>query len=150
MPQSLSKVYLHITFSTKQRAKLIDKDIQTKLFEYLGGICKGLVCNPVRVGGTNDHVHILCTLSRKISQAELIEALKKNSSKWMKTQGQRYENFYWQNGYGAFSVNPTEVDVVTNYINSQEEHHRTKTFQEEFQAFLKKYQIEYDERYVWD
>ncbi|WP_299577805.1 IS200/IS605 family transposase [uncultured Sunxiuqinia sp.] len=150
MPQSLSKVYLHITFSTKQRAKLIDKDIQTKLFEYLGGICKGLACNPVRVGGTNDHVHILCTLSRKISQAELIEALKKNSSKWMKTQGQRYENFYWQNGYGAFSVNPTEVDVVTNYINFQEEHHRTKTFQEEFQAFLKKYQVEYDERYVWD
>ncbi|TDN99898.1 IS200/IS605 family transposase [Sunxiuqinia elliptica] len=150
MPQSLSKVYLHITFSTKQRKKLIDKDIQTKLFEYLGGICKGLVCNPVRVGGTIDHVHILCTLSRKISQAELIEALKKNSSKWMKTQGQRYQNFYWQNGYGAFSVNPTEVDVVTNYINSQEEHHRTKTFQEEFQAFLKKYQVEYDERYVWD
>ncbi|MHA7109413.1 IS200/IS605 family transposase [Sunxiuqinia elliptica] len=150
MPQSLSKVYLHITFSTKQRKKLIDKDIQTKLFEYLGGICKGLSCNPVRVGGTNDHVHILCTLSRKISQAELIEALKKNSSKWMKTQGKRYQNFYWQNGYGIFSVNPTEVDVVTNYINSQEEHHRAKTFQEEFQAFLKKYQVEYDERYVWD
>jgi putative transposase len=150
MPQSLSKVYVHITFSTKNRENLIDKNIQERLFEYLGGICKGLECNPARVGRHLDHIHILCTLSRKITQASLLEQVKKESSKWMKTNGDKYKNFYWQNGYGIFSVNPTEIDVVTDYINNQEEHHKKRTFQDEFKAFLKKYKIEYDERYVWD
>ena len=150
MPQSLSKVYVHITFSTKNREEMIDESIQPKLFAYLGGICKGLECNPVRVGGTTDHVHILCTLSRTISQAKLIEEIKKESSKWMKTQGECYRHFYWQHGYGIFSVNPTKIEVVVDYINNQKEHHRTKTFQEELQAFLKKYHVDYDERYVWD
>ncbi len=150
MPQSLSKVYVHITFSTKNREEMIDESIQSKLFAYLGGICKGLECNPVRVGGTTDHVHILCTLSRKISQAKLIEEIKKESSKWMKKQGERYHHFYWQHGYGIFSVNPIKIEVVVDYINNQKEHHRTKTFREELQAFLKKYHVDYDERYVWD
>lgn len=150
MPQSLSKVYTHITFSTKNREILIDADIEEALFQYLGGICKGLNCNPVKVGGYGNHIHILCTLSRTISQATLLEKLKKESSKWIKTKGEKYLNFYWQNGYGIFSVNPSEIDVVSNYIVNQKEHHQTKTFQEEFRAFLKKYKIEYDERYVWD
>lgn len=150
MPQSLSKVYTHITFSTKNRESLIDEDIEERLFEYLGGICKGLDCNPVKVGGYKNHVHILCTLSRKITQSVLLEKLKKESSKWIKMQGAKYSNFYWQNGYGIFSVNPTEIEIVKNYIKNQKEHHRTKTFKEEFLAFLKKYKIDYDERYVWD
>ena len=150
MPQSLSKVYTHITFSTKNREKLIDESIEKQLFEYIGGICKGLECNPVIVGGYKNHIHILCLLSRKITQATLLEKVKKESSKWIKTRADKYANFYWQNGYGIFSVNPSEIEVVTQYIKAQKEHHQKKTFKEEFRAFLKKYNVEYDERYVWD
>jgi putative transposase len=150
MPQSLSKVYTHITFSTKNRLDLIDTAIEKSLFEYLGGICKGLECNPVKVGGYKNHVHILCTLSRKITQASLLEKLKKESSKWIKTIDAKYKDFYWQRGYGIFSVNPTEIEIVTDYIINQKAHHQSKTFQDEFRAFLKKYKIEYDEQYLWD
>lgn len=150
MPQSLSKVYLHITFSTKNRERRIDPSIEQRLFEYLGGICKGLECYPVQIGGYQNHVHILCTLSRKISQAVLLEELKKNSSKWIKSIDHKYQNFYWQRGYGVFSVNPAEIDVVVAYISNQETHHKTKTFEEEYKAFLKKYNVDFDERYVWD
>ena len=149
MSQSLSKVYVHITFSTKDRQHLIDKNIKESLFQYLGGICKGLECNPVQVGGHTDHVHILCLLSRKIAQMDLLEELKKQSSKWIKTQGNQYSNFYWQEGYGIFSVNSTQVNVVVDYIRNQEEHHKTFSFQDELRAFLKKYKVEYDERYIW-
>jgi len=150
MGQSLSKVYVHITFSTKNRIELIDKSIEDRLFDYLGGICKGLNCNPVQVGGYRNHVHILCLLDKQVTQSKLLEEVKKQSSKWIKTIGSQYSNFYWQRGYGIFSVNPKQVDVVTNYIQNQEQHHQKKTFQDEFRAFLKKYEIEYDERYVWD
>lgn len=149
MSQSLSKVYVHITFSTKDRQNLIDENIRESLFQYIGGVCKGLECNPVQVGGYTDHVHILCLLSRKISQMDLLEEIKKHSSKWIKTQGNQYSNFYWQDGYGIFSVNPTQVNVVVEYIRNQAEHHRTASFQDELRAFLKKYNIEYDERYLW-
>ena len=150
MAQSLSKVYVHIIFSTKHRQNLIDDNIKTSLFEYLGGICRGLECNPVQVGGHQNHVHILCLLSRKITQMKLLEELKKRSSKWVKTKGAPYLNFYWQDGYGIFSVNPSEIDKVIDYIKNQEEHHQKRSFQDEFRAFLKKYKVEYDERYVWD
>jgi putative transposase len=150
MSQSLSKVYVHITFSTKNRQLLIDDTIKDSLFEYLGGICKGLECNPVKVGGHHDHIHILCLLSRKVPQMKLLEEIKKNSSKWIKTKSAAYSDFYWQDGYGIFSVNPSEVDVVVKYISNQEEHHKKQAFQEEFRAFLKKYGVEFDERYVWD
>lgn len=150
MPQSLSKVYVHITFSTKKRQSLIKDDIQTILFEYIGGICKGMECNPIIVGGCNDHIHVLCLLSRKVTQMKLLEEIKKQSSKWIKTKSSNCSDFYWQNGYGIFSVNPSEIDVVVKYIQNQEEHHKKKTFQDEFRAFLKKYNIDFDERYVWD
>ncbi len=150
MGQSLSNVYVHITFSTKNREKLIDKAIENDLFHYLGGICKGLECNPIQVGGYRDHVHILCKLSKKITQIKLLEEVKKQSSKWIKTKGSKYSKFYWQDGYGIFSVNPSELGVVIEYIKNQEAHHKTKTFQEEYRAFLKKYEVEFDERYVWD
>jgi len=150
MPQSLSKVYVHITFSTKKRYPFIDEDIEQELWAYLGGICKALECNPIRVGGCSDHVHICCLLSRKITQMKLLEEVKKESSKWIKTKGEQYENFYWQDGYGIFSVNPYELEKVTNYIDNQKEHHKKWAFQEELVAFLKKYNVEYDERYLWD
>ena len=150
MSQSLSKVYVHIVFSTKNHQNLIDDTIESSLYEYLGGICKDLECYPVQVGGYKNHIHILCLLSRKIAQMKLLEELKKGSSKWIKTKGENYKNFYWQDGYGIFSVNPSEVDVVKNYIKNQKEHHNNMSFKDELRAYLKKYNVEYDERYVWD
>ncbi len=150
MAQSLSKVYIHLVFSTKHRQNTIDNTIGASLHEYLGGVCKGLECNPVKIGGYKDHIHVLCLLSRKISQMKFVEELKKQSSKWIKTKDVKYSNFYWQDGYGVFSVNPAEIEKVIDYIKRQHEHHKQKTFQEEFRAFLYKYNIDYDERYVWD
>jgi putative transposase len=102
------------------------------------------------VGGYVDHIHILCKLSKKIALVKLIEEVKSHSSKWVKTKGEEYSNFYWQDGYAAFSVNPSQVNIVINYIAHQHEHHQRNTFQDEFRAFLKKYRVDYDERYVWD
>ena len=150
MGQSLSKVYVHITFSTKNRIRLIDNEIKQRLFEYLGGVCNQLDCIPLQVGGTDDHVHILCLLSKKITQIKLIEEIKKSSSKWVKTIAPNYRNFYWQDGYGIFSVNPSEVNVVIDYIKNQERHHRKQSYKEEYLAFLKKYIIDYNEEYLWD
>ncbi|MBN1185038.1 MAG: IS200/IS605 family transposase [Bacteroidales bacterium] len=150
MPQSLSKVYLHITFSTKHRQHLIGDEISSFLFEYIGGICKGLECYPIKIGGHSDHIHALCLLSKKVTQIKLLEEIKKQSSKWVKTKGKQYSSFYWQDGYGIFSVNPSKVEIVTKYIVNQEEHHKKVSFQDEFRAFLKKYHVDYDERYVWD
>jgi REP element-mobilizing transposase RayT len=150
MPQSLSRVYVHITFSTKNRYPFISNEIKTRLWEYIGGICKEFECNPIQVGGCNDHIHICCLLSKKIPQIKLLENIKKASSKWMKEQGTQYSKFYWQNGYGIFSVNPSEIKIVVEYIKNQDEHHKKRTFQEELIAFLKKYDIEYNESYLWD
>lgn len=150
MSQSLVRNYMHIVFSTKHRQKFITEEIENDLYKYLGGISNNLECVPVKIGGYFDHVHLLILLSKNIALVKYIEKIKSNSSKWIKTQGEDFKNFYWQGGYGAFSVNPSEVDVVIKYIENQKEHHRTRTFQEEYRAFLKKYKVEYDERYVWD
>ena len=150
MPQSLVKNHVHIVFSTKNRQPFIDKSIESELHAYLGGICKELDCPPISIGGVEDHVHILCLLSPKIALSELVGKVKANSSKWIKTKREQYANFYWQNGYGGFSVNPTETEVVKKYIQNQEEHHKKRTFKEEYRLFLRKYEIEFDERYVWD
>ncbi|UTN04912.1 IS200/IS605 family transposase [Flavobacterium bizetiae] len=150
MSQSLSKVYVHLTFSTKGRYPFIDDKIQERLWQYLGGICKGLECNPIQIGGHKDHVHILCLLSKKITQMKLVEEIKKQSSKWIKTIDENYIKFYWQDGYGIFSVNPSQLEIVTQYIKNQEEHHKKQTFKEELLAFLTKYHVTYDERFLWD
>ena len=150
MGQSIVKNYIHIAFSTKNRLPLINSLIENDLHAYLGGICNNMECTPIKIGGFNDHVHILCVLSKKITLINLMEELKGHSSKWIKTKDASLKNFYWQNGYGAFSVNPSEVDVVVGYIANQYEHHKKKTFQEEYLAFLKKYGVVYDERYIWD
>ena len=141
---------MHIVFSTKHRYPLIDDHIKEELFKYLGGICKHMECNPLIVGGYKNHVHILCSLSRKIALMKLIEEIKTHSSKWIKTKGIKYENFYWQNGYGGFSVNPAQIEVLKNYILKQESHHQRKSFKDEYRLFLRENNMDYDERYVWD
>lgn len=150
MGQSLVKNYMHIVFSTKHRKPFILPKFEHELFSYIGGVCKELDCQPIIVGGHYDHVHILCMLSKKIALMKLVQEVKQNSSKWFKSLDEILADFYWQDGYGAFSVNYKGVDPVTRYIANQHEHHRNKTFKREFRAFLKMYNIEYDERYVWD
>ena len=150
MPQSLVKNYMHLIFSTKYRQHLIHPPVEEELHAYLGGICKRMECHPIKIGGYTDHVHILCMLSTKMALMKLLEEVKSHSSKWMKTKGEDLSNFYWQDGYGAFSVNPTEIDRVIAYIDNQKAHHSKITFQSEYRAILKRYKAEYDERYVWD
>lgn len=150
MPQSLTQIYVHLIFSTKYRQPLIDEGIQPELFAYMSGICKSLECTPIQVGGYYDHAHILCLLSKKLTLMKLLEEVKGHSSKWIKTKNDQYNNFYWQDGYGAFSVNPTQIGTVTRYIEHQAEHHQNQDFQSEFRAFLFKYKVKFDERYVWD
>jgi putative transposase len=111
---------------------------------------QSLECWPSAVDGVADHVHFLCLLSRKIRVMDLIEEVKTSSSKWIKTKGSHYQDFYWQAGYGAFSVSESMRSRVISYINRQEEHHRVQTFQEEYRALCKLHGIEIDERYVWD
>lgn len=150
MPQSLSKIYTHIVFGTKHRQHFIDSKIETHLHNYLGGICKSWECNPVQIGGYTNHVHILCQVSRKIALMKLIQELKQSSSRWAKSRSSKYQNFYWQDGYGVFSVSHFQVNKVVNYIKNQHQHHENITYKDEFRRLLKKHDIEYDERYVWD
>jgi putative transposase len=150
MAQSLVKIYVHIIYSTKHRQPLIHSSIEAELHKYLGGICNKLECDPVMIGGYTDHIHVLCTLSKKLALIKLIEELKSHSSKWIKTKDEKLKNFYWQDGYGAFSVDPADVDALVLYIQNQHAHHSEKTFQDEYRAFLNEYKVEYDERYVWD
>ena len=150
MSQSLANNYIHIVFSTKHRVPFIQAPFEQELHGYLGGICNNMECNPIKIGGYTDHIHMLCMLSKKIALMKLLEEVKSHSSKWMKTKDESLKSFYWQDGYGAFSVNSVEVDKVTKYINNQHEHHKEITFQDEYRAILKKYKVRYDERYVWD
>jgi len=150
MPQSLSKVYAHIIFSTKHRKNLINNQIESDLYNYIGGICKDLECNPVQVGGHKNHIHILCLLSRKIAQMTLVQQVKQGSSKWIKTIDEEYANFYWQDVYGIFSVSPKRVDNVIEWIKNQHNHHQKMSFKDEYRKFLNEYGIDFDERYVWD
>jgi putative transposase len=150
MPQSLSKVILHIIFSTKDREPWLDKGVRSRMHAYLATICRDVGSELVHVGGVADHVHIVTTLSRTLSQAEFVEEIKKTSSKWIKAIDARYRNFFWQRGYGAFSVSPSQLQAVVQYVDSQPEHHRTRTFQEEYREILRKHRIDFDERYVWD
>jgi REP element-mobilizing transposase RayT len=145
MGQSLVKNYLHLVFSTKYRQPLIKEFIEDELYSYMGGVCKALECPPIKIGGYYDHIHILCLLSKKIALMKLLEEVKSHSSKWIKPKDKSLENFYWQDGYGAFSVNPAEIDVVIKYIDNQKEHHSKTTFQDEYRIFLKRYEVEYDE-----
>jgi putative transposase len=150
MGQSLVQNYIHIIFSTKKRIPLIHPPYENELQSYLGGICRDLECHPIKVGGYTDHIHILCMLSKIVALMKLIEEVKSHFSKWIKTKDESLKDFYWQDGYGAFSVNPSQIDAVVKYFDNQHNHHAKITFQDEYRAFLKKYKVEYDERFVWD
>ncbi len=150
MPQSLSKIYAHIIFSTKHRIPLIDDEIGESLFRYLGSVCQAFECYPIQVGGYMDHVHILCRLSPKVSQSKLLAEIKRQSSKWAKTQGEKYSSFYWQDGYSAFSVNPERKEFVANYIKNQKQHHQENSYRSEVLTFLNKNKVAYDLKYLWD
>jgi REP element-mobilizing transposase RayT len=150
MGQSLVNNYVHIIFSTKYRENLIDQEIEKELHSYLGGTCGKLECTPLKIGGYTDHIHILCMLSKKIAAMKLLEEVKSHSSKWIKTKGKKYERFYWQDGYGLFSVNPKDVGIVEKYIGNQHEHHKKINFQDEYLKYLNDNNVAYDERYLWD
>jgi putative transposase len=150
MPQSLSKVVIHVIFSTKDRYPWLDINIRSRMHAYLATLCRDERAEPFRVGGVADHVHLLTTLPRSLSQAEMVEGLKKKSSKWIKELAPEYRKFYWQRGYEAFSVSPSQLNAALEYIEKQEEHHRSRTFQDEYVDFLRKHDVEYNERYVWD
>lgn len=148
MAQSLSRVIIHVVFSTKKRAPFINNDIHSHLHAYLATIIRDMDSFAYRVGGTNDHVHIACTLPRTLSQSDFVKNLKITSSTWIKEQG--INKFYWQNGYGIFSIGQSQLSQLLHYIDNQIGHHKKMTFQEEYREFLKKYEIDYDEAYVWD
>jgi REP element-mobilizing transposase RayT len=150
MPQSLANILVHVIFSTKNRARLILPDIEGELYPYLASICRVCDSPSHAIGGIEDHVHIALTLGRTITVAKLLAEIKASSSKWIKTKGPQYVEFAWQNGYGAFSIGQSQSPALKRYIARQKEHHRQRTYQEEFREFLKRYGIAYDERYVWD
>jgi len=151
MPQSLSKIWIHIIFSTKNREPFFpDIEVRTKSHAYLAGICKQMNSPALIVGGVADHVHILCNQSKNLAMKDLIQNVKQDSSKWIKRQWPGLNYFHWQQGYGAFSVSPPQVDKVRHYIATQEEHHRNVGFQDEFRSILEGCHVPYDERFVWD
>ena len=151
MAQSLARLWTHLIFSTKERYPFLsDPSVRADMHAYIGTVLRTHDCPTLVVGGTEDHVHSLFTLSRNYSIADIVKEVKRTSSGWIKTIASQYSKFRWQSGDAAFSVSQSHVAQVRNYILRQEQHHRRKTFQEEFRAFLRKYEIEYDERYVWD
>ncbi|MEZ5304003.1 MAG: IS200/IS605 family transposase [Verrucomicrobiales bacterium] len=151
MPQSLCQSYLHLVFSTKDRAAFFaDPELRKRCFAYLAGACRNMGSPAMEVGGFTDHIHILCRQSKTISVAELVRELKRQSSKWVKEQSPDLRGFFWQKGYGAFSLSPNHVRAATDYIRHQEAHHRKESFQDEFRRICRKYGAEIDERYAWD
>ena len=150
MPQSLNNVLLHLVFSTKGRVACLDASVRPALHAYLATVIRNADCGCPCAGGMADHVHLAIRFSRTSSIAELVEEVKTASSKWLKAQVPGLSGFAWQRGYGVFSVSPSDLNALLDYIRDQAEHHRTRTFQEEYRRFLVKYGVAFDERYVWD
>ena len=150
MPQSLSAVYIHVVFSTKERRPFLrDDTIRAALHPYLGKISKQLGCAPIITGGMEDHVHLLARFSRTITQAEWVKELKRVSNLWLKEK-HLIQNFEWQGGYADFSVSASNLEMVKKYIANQQHHHRRLNFQDELRALLTRHEVEWDERYIWD
>ena len=147
--QTLTKLTVHVVFSAKNRRDLIAPRIASELYAYIGGICRTNDSPLLAIGGTANHVHLLISLSKNIALADLMMTIKKDSSRWIKTKGGEFDDFYWQDGYGAFSVSESQVSAVLDYIARQEERHRTQTFEEELVAFAEKHGIAYDPRYLF-
>ena len=150
MAQTHVSVYLHIIFSTKHRVNLIAPETEDELFAYIGGIIGSYKSKLLIAGGTSNHVHLLISMDKHILIPDLIGKIKRDSSKWIKTKDARYSAFGWQDGYAAFSVGHTQIETVKQYIANQKAHHAQKVFEDELRAFFRKYQIQYDEQYVWD
>ncbi|MCK9398700.1 MAG: IS200/IS605 family transposase [Bacteroidales bacterium] len=149
MANSFTSINIHFVFSTKNRKNLIDDKMQSRLWEYIGGIAKQHNMVALAIGGTNNHVHMLVSMPAALSPAKSIQLIKSNSSKWVNEEFPNKNGFSWQVGYSGFSVSPRQIQNVINYITGQEEHHRIRSFEEEYISFLKDSVIEYDERYVW-
>ena len=150
MPQSLSAILIHLVFSTKDREPFITTQIESELHPYMATVFREHNSPSLTIGGTTDHIHALFTLGRSIAIADIVEEIKTSSSKWIKTKGSEYRNFHWQRGYGAFSIGQSSVTTLKRYIANQKSHHRHVTFQDEYRKFLNRYEIDCDERYVWD
>ena len=150
MPQSLSSILIHLIFSTKNREPYLTCEIDAELYPYMASIFKAMKSPALIINGTSDHIHTLFSLSRVVTIASLVEEVKTESSKWIKTKGKQFRNFHWQSGYGAFSIGQSQVSTVKRYITRQKEHHHRVSFQDEYRKFLNVYGVEYDERYVWD
>ena len=150
MPQSLAKNLLHLVFSTKERRPFLEEGIREELHRYASGILKDCDSPALAVNSVRDHIHILFNLHRTKSLADVVMEVKRGTSKWIKTKGSEFALFQWQAGYGAFSVSQSAVGEVSDYIRNQAEHHQKLTFEDEFRRFLQRYEIEFDERYVWD
>ncbi|MFP4283398.1 MAG: IS200/IS605 family transposase [Opitutales bacterium] len=150
MSQSLSNILLHLVWSTKDRHPWLARGIREDAHAFLAGVARQCNCQAYRVGGVEDHVHLAIRLSRTLSVAELVKEVKTASSRWLKTQDASFQNFAWQQGYGAFSLGVSQKAALLTYIDRQPEHHLTRTFQDEYRDFLRKTGITYDERYVWD
>lgn len=148
MPQSFVQFYTHIVFHTKNNKPLIKAEIEDELYSYIGGILKNIKSIPIQIGGTADHVHILSTLPKTMALMDLVEEIKKSSSKWIKTKGPQYQNFYWQDGYAGFSVSNSGVEPVKKYIITQKEHHKKVSTLDEYKILLDAYGIKYDEKYL--
>lgn len=149
MPQSLSKLYVHIIFHTKYNQLMILPEVEKELYAYIGGIIKENQSIPIKIGGVKDHLHILAAMSKNISLAKFVEEIKRNSSRWIKTKGSEYKNFAWQGGYAGFSVSPSVLDRVVRYIENQKIHHQQHSFQSEYLQFLEEHQIDFDEDFLW-
>ena len=150
MPQSLSNILIHLIWSTKDRHPWLEPRIRDETHAYLASAVRQCDCEAYRVGGVSDHVHLAVRLSRTLSVADLVKEIKTASSKWLKAHNPSLTDFSWQLGYGAFSVGMSQKETLLHYIDTQEEHHKTRTFQDDYRDFLKKYGIDYNEHYVWD
>jgi REP-associated tyrosine transposase len=149
MPQSFASLHCHIVFSTKHRQPHVTPDLQPRLFEYIGGILRNHSGTLIAAGGVPDHVHLLASLGRTLSVAEAVRLIKSNSSAWLHDE-LKMPDFQWQTGYGAFAVSYSNLDSVKAYLANQSEHHRGQSFQEEFLELLRRHNLEWDERYIWD
>jgi REP element-mobilizing transposase RayT len=152
MAQSLAKILVHTVFSTKERRPfLIDEKFREELHRYLGGILNHLGCQSIVVGGVADHVHVLASLARTCEASEMVKELKRGSTLWIKKRrDSNLSDFAWQSGYGMFSIGFSQIEALRCYIVEQPQHHKKHSFQTEFRLLLKRYQIAYEERYVWD
>ena len=150
MPQSLHILTSHIIFSTKDRQPWLTENIRARVWAYLSRVLQNLDCHSITVGGVADHIHVVCNLTKKHAPMKVLEILKKDSSKFVKTLNPSLARFHWQDGYGLFSASPENREGVKNYVLNQEQHHRKETFKEEYLRILKEHRAAFDERYLWD